>query len=115
MVASEFGTLRKGRQHSSKDSRADSAHGGSLRASEQGLRRGFQAVGGDACLGEHVTFDVSGYGCTCQAATGPPRIGRIRRKRSSGRADVRDRGGKDLSSDDGASAHGPNSQERGRL
>ena len=60
MVSSEFDTLRKGSQHSSWERRADSVHGESTRASEQGLCGVLETVGGDSCLGENAALDIAG-------------------------------------------------------
>ena len=68
--STEFGSLGKGSQHSSWEMWAYWARSESASATEQGLRGAFQAVGGESCLGEDVTFDIGGQVHIVQAFTG---------------------------------------------
>jgi hypothetical protein len=62
VVSREFGAPGKGRQRSSFETSAASARGDSVRATQQKLRRVLQAIGGEPCLGENLTFDIAGDG-----------------------------------------------------
>jgi len=71
VVSSEFGALGKGSQHSSLEIWTDAARGESVSATEQRLCSVLEAISGDPCFDEHMTFDIAGHGFRI----GPWRLG----------------------------------------